>query len=87
MNLGKEESMTEKLKTWSTSLQDATRQVIGEFEFVSDPVCLKCIDGRFATLSAADLLARNLSVVDRETGQKTAFVDVEELIRAGWAVD
>ena len=79
--------MTEKLKTWSTSLQDATRRVIGELDFVSDPVCLKCIDGRFATLSASDLLSRNLSVVDRKTGQKTAFADVEELIRAGWVVD
>ena len=79
--------MTDPAKTWSTSLQDATRRVIGELDFVSDPVCLKCIDGRFGTLSAANLLSRKLSVVDRKTGQKTAFADVEELIRTGWAVD
>jgi len=81
--------MTQHHAEWSESLTEATRAAIDELAVVPahDFLPLKNIDGRFATLSIQQLLAGNLTLVDRKSYEETVFADTEELIRAGWAID
>ncbi len=79
--------MPDPAKSWSKSLQDTTRRVIGEHDFASDPINLKNTDGRFGALAASEVMAGRLNVAERGTGVATMFADVEELVRAGWSVD
>jgi hypothetical protein len=74
---------------WSGAVQRATRAAIEEFAFLpnGDDVCFKHANGRCGTIAVADLFQRRLTLVDRNSGQETAFANAEALIQAGWVVD
>ena len=74
--------------SWSESLQQQTREAIGQM-----PVTL---DGRldfkhpmlgYALATVDDLCHDRLVLRSREGGDEHRFDDVEALLQAGWAVD
>lgn len=84
-----EEFMIDIEPQWSDSLQETTRAALNGLAVLphQDFVALKHIDGRFGAIAISDLLRSTLRVSDRRSGQETTFANVDELIRAGWAID
>lgn len=77
-----------KPNSWSKELQQETRDAIGEVRINPDgKLHFKNHDGRYAFMSAQDLMCDKLSLTDKENTQVSIFVNVEELLDAGWAVD
>ncbi|NJL07450.1 MAG: DUF262 domain-containing protein [Methylacidiphilales bacterium] len=74
---------------WSEDLKRATRNSIEGQAFIprGDAVAFKHVASGFATMTITDLLAGNLKLVDCDSGEETTFANVDELIRAGWAID
>ncbi|MBT3071457.1 hypothetical protein KKP04_11335 [Rhodomicrobium sp. Az07] len=81
--------MDDEQARWSESAENATREALDEFAALpaADFLALKNIDGRFATLSIGNWLAKQARIVDRSTGEEMAFANTDDLIRAGWVID
>ncbi|WP_127079883.1 hypothetical protein [Rhodomicrobium lacus] len=81
--------MDKERARWSEDAESATRAALDEFEALpaADFLALKNIDGRFATLSIENWLARRARIVDRANGEEMSFADTDELIGAGWVID
>ena len=77
-------------KTWSDSLRNQTRQSIEDMFVSPADGCLhfKHIDGAKGTIGFEDLFAGRLQITEKANPQAThRYADVDELLRAGWAVD
>ncbi|MBJ7533370.1 hypothetical protein JDN40_04525 [Rhodomicrobium vannielii ATCC 17100] len=81
--------MNNEQARWSENAVSATKEALDEFAALpaGDSLALKNIDGRFATMSIENWLAKRARIVDRSTGEETSFADTDELIRAGWVID
>ena len=80
--------MTDNEKQWSDGLRQATREALNELIIAPTPeVWLKNTDGRSGTIAMDELLKGNLKMIDCESRHVTVFTNVDELIRAGWAID
>ncbi len=78
------------IPSWSAELQEATRAVLESqtvSAVVSNEIAFKNADGRFATMSEADLSNALLRITDRRTDAESVFDDVGALIEAGWVLD
>lgn len=81
--------MANSTDQWSNSLRMLTRRALENYEFVprDDGLHFKQIQGGFGTISVDNLMSGTLRIVERGSGQEFLFSDVEDLIRAGWALD
>lgn len=75
---------------WSDSLKAQTREVVenrGVLASRDGYLHLKHIISGFGVMLEDDILRGILRVVDARTGAETTFVNADELIAAGWALD
>ena len=88
--------MADGEKRWSEELREQTREALDELAmFPRDEfVYMKNVDGRLGVIRIEDWLARQFKVLVRDhpgdmifTTGGTTFANVDELIRAGWAID
>jgi hypothetical protein len=77
--------------TWSTSLQETTKEVLYECPvsaFYNGNVChLKHLDGRYGTIDLYECLAMNWRITVRDTGVVIPFETLDDLVADGWVVD
>lgn len=74
--------------SWSEGLQQQTREAISEMRINPDgKLHFKNSDNRYAFMTAQDMLCGDLSLTDKTNGQVSEFVDSDELLNAGWAID
>jgi len=76
--------------TWSNALIEQTRELFdGSFVPNDELISMKNIDGSFGSIHIDDFLAKpaRLRIKDGATGSQSAYVDVDALIMAGWAMD
>ena len=77
-----------KTNSWSKELQQETQDAIGEMRINPDgKLHFKNHEGRYAFMSAQDLMRGKLSLTNKENAQVSIFANIEELLDAGWAVD
>ena len=81
--------MANSMDQWSESLRMLTRRALENYEFVprEDGLYFKQIRGGFGSISIDDLMSGTLRIVERGCGQEFLFSNIEDLIRAGWALD
>lgn len=73
---------------WSEGLQQQTREALSEMRINPDgKLHFKNSDSRFAFMTAEDMLSGELSLTDKNNGHISEFVDVDELLNSGWAID
>lgn len=73
---------------WSPATQNLTRECIASGTINPDgKLHMKSLDGRYASISALDLVEGKLLLQINGSSEVLSFSSVEELIDAGWAVD
>ena len=81
--------MADSTDQWSDLLRMLTRKALENNEFVprDNRVYFKHVKGRFGTISLDDLLSGTFRVIEQDGDREFVFSDVDDLIRAGWALD
>jgi hypothetical protein len=81
--------MSNDTNTWSKGLQQQTRDAISEMRVSphDGKLHFKNHDKGYAFMTIQDLLCAKMSLTDKENGQVSEFVDSDELLNAGWAID
>lgn len=81
--------MADSPDQWSDLLRMLTRRALENYEFVpsEDGLYFKQVQGGFGAISIDDLMSGTLRIVERGSGREFLFSNVEDLIRAGWALD
>lgn len=74
---------------WSQSLRSRTLDCIDNASVnpLDGMLHFKCTDGRYASMSLNDVLAREIRLTVKDQGEGLAFDSPEALIDAGWVVD
>ena len=73
---------------WSEGLQQQTREAITEIPFNPDgKLHFKNSDSRYAFMNTKGMLRGDLTLTDKNDGHVSEFVDADELLNAGWAID
>jgi hypothetical protein len=81
--------MKNEINIWSRRLQQQTRAAISEMQVSPHDGNLhfKNYDKRYSFMTIQDLLCGKLSLTDKENGQVSEFVNTDDLLDAGWAID
>jgi hypothetical protein len=74
---------------WSSELVEQTRAAIDELAFVplGEVVHFKRADRGFGAITASDILAGRLLMVEKDTRREILYADAAALIGAGWVLD
>lgn len=77
------------MSSWSPELIALTREALEELALMTrdDKVYLKNIDGLLGYLLLQDLLEKNLIVHKEGQDEAVTYTTVDDLIKAGWALD
>jgi hypothetical protein len=83
------QTMNNRSHTWSQDLQSQTRDAVAKVLVnpFDEKLHFKNRDSRYAFMTAEDLLQDKLSLVDKVSGEKSEFQDVDALLLGGWAID
>jgi len=77
-------------KKWSSSLIKATArslQDIGSVNPTDGCLHLKCIDGKYGTITATNLTKGRFEIEIKSSEDKLLFESADKMIEAGWAID
>jgi hypothetical protein len=86
-----------KAESWSDSLRDLTRSVLWDMPFDAilgaeaggrKGFCLKSLDGRFGYVTLSNCSSHHYLIQDHDTDATLGdFTNIDDLLKAGWAVD